>query len=259
MNPLTNSCSLSPVFYSQRLPMVKKTWEFDFWRCLEFNPDFYGKTVSVLHAGNLRPSPDGRYAHLFPGERVSYWSADRETAIAEVRKYGAGLNLITFRAYDDSSSAFPTTDCPEPLVVVDGRELRFTHILDRLDVGESLNAEDFELIAEIQNERPDCLMYESHAREGGYNFLFFERGFAKLSLREVSLKLEQRGQEGNSRKVNRARICCASTSDFTPRPKAYGEGFQKIARTFMDESYLDTEEYQLRNKPRWHQPYKLNS
>ena len=181
MNPLTSSYSLSPVFFNRQLPMVKKSWEFDFYRCLKFNPSFYGKTVSALHAGNLRASADGRYANLFPSEKVSYWAGDRATATAEVRKYGAGLNLITFQAYDDASSTFPTTDCAEPLIVVDGRELGFTQILDKLDAKVELNANDFDLIAKIQDERPDCLMYESHARKGGYNFLFFEKGFAKLS------------------------------------------------------------------------------
>lgn len=257
MNPLTNSSSLSPVFYVRDLPMVKLTWEFDFYRCLAFNPGFYGKTVSSLHAGNLRASKDGRYAHLFPGEKVSYWAGDRVTATAEVRKYGAGLNLITFQAYDDASSSFPTTDCAEPLIVVDGRDLGFAQILDKLDAKMELNDGDLALIAKIQDVRPDCLMYESHARKGGYNFLFFEKGFVKLSLKEVLLRLEQKDPVTKKRKVNRAHICCASSCDYTPHPKAYGEGFQEIARTFMDERYLDTEEYQLRSKLRWHQPYGM--
>lgn len=257
MNPLTSSSSLSPVFYIRDLPMVKLTWEFDFYRCLKFNSGFYGKTVSALHSGNLRASTDGRYASLFTNERVSYWAGDRATAAAEVRKYGAGLNLITFQAYDDASSTFPTTDCTEPLIVVDGRELGFTHILDKLDANMKLNANDFTLISRIQDKLPDCLMYESHARNGGYNFLFFEKGFAKLSLKEVLLRLEHKDAATKKRKVNRTRICCASTCDFAPNPKAYGEGFQEIARTFMDESYLDTEEYRLRSKLRWHQPYEI--
>ena len=257
MNPLTSSYSLSPVFYNRRLPMVKRSWEFDFYRCLEFNPSFYGKTVSTLHAGNLRASANGRYANLFPSEKVSYWADDRATAIAEVRKYGAGLNLLTFQAYDDASSTFPTTDCTEPLIIVDGSELGFTHILDKLDAGEELNADDSALIAKIQDERPDCLMYESHARNGGYNFLFFEKGFAKLSLREVKLRLERKDPVTKKRKTNSANILCAGTSDFTPYPEAYGECFQEIARKSMDESYLETVEYLRRSKPRWHQPYEI--
>lgn len=257
MNPLTNGSSLSPIFYIRDLPMVKLTWEFDFYRCLEFKPSFYGNTVSALHAGNLRASQDGRYAHLFSGEKVSYWTGDRATATAEVRKYGAGLNLITFQAYDDASSTFPTTDCTEPLIVVDGRDLGFAQILDKLDAKMELNDGDLALIAKIQDVHPDCLMYESHAKKGGYNFLFFEKGFAKLSLREVLLRLEQKDSVTKKRKVNRARICCASSCDYAPRPEAYGEGFREIARSFMDETYLDTEEYQLRSKLRWHQPYEI--
>lgn len=257
MNPLISGSSLSPILYIRDLPMVKVTWEFDFYRCLKFDSNFYGKTVSALHSGNLRASVDGRYANLFSNEKVSYWSGDRATATAEVRKYGAGLNLITFQSYDDASSAFPTTDCAEPLIVVDGCELGFTQVLDKLDAKVELNADDLALIAKIRDKRPDCLMYESHVRKGGYNFLFFERGFSKLSLREVVLRLEHKDAATKKRKVNRARICCASSCDYMPYPKAYGEGFQEIARTFMDESYLDTEEYRLRSSLRWHQPYEI--
>lgn len=257
MNPLTDQCSLSPVYFHRSLPMVKATWEFDFYRCLEFKSKYYGKTISTLHAGNLRASKDGRYAHLFPGEKVSYWASDRTTATAEVRKYGAGLNLITFQAYDDASSAFPTTDCVEPLIVVDGRELGFANILDKLDNGDDISANDRKLIDKIQNEQPDCLMYESHVVDGTYNFLFFEKGFSKLSLREVLLRLEHKDPLTQKRKVNRARICCAMSSDFAPHPEAYGEGFLEIARTFMDKSYLESDEYLRRSQLRWHQPYVI--
>lgn len=257
MNPLTNPYITDHVIYHRDLPMVKATWEFDFYRCLGFKPKYYGKTVSELHSGNLRASTDGRYAHLFPGDKVSYWSSDRATATAEVRKYGTGLDLITFWAYDDASSTFPTTDCKEPLIIVDGRELNFAHILDKLDAKEDLNSADQALIDRIQNEQPDCLMYESHARKGGYNFLFFEKGFSKLSLREVLLRLEHKDPATQKRRVNKACICCATSCDYTPDPKAYGKGFLEIARTFMDESYLYTDEYLRRSKSRWHQPYEL--
>ncbi|WP_322153606.1 hypothetical protein [Paratractidigestivibacter sp.] len=237
--------------------MLKATWEFDFYRCLEFSPAFYGKTVSALHAGNLRTSKDGRYAHLFPGDRVSYWAGDRATAVAEVRKYGAGLDLITFWAYDDASSTFPTTECTEPLIIVDGCNTGFVTILEKLDREEGLSPADRELISKIQAERPDCLIYESHAKAGGYNFLFFEKGFSKLSLREVRLRLERRDEKAQTRKVNRACIRCATTSDYMPNPRAYGKGFQAIARTFTDEDYVNTDEYIERSKQRWHQPYAI--
>lgn len=257
MNPLDNPRSLSPVHTHRDLPMVKFTYEFDFYRCLAFKPHFYGVAVSELHAGNSRKSEDGRYASLFPSERVSYWADSPSTAAAEVRKYGAGLDLITFHAYDDASSTFPTTDCKEPLVVVDGREFGFADILDKLDEGGSLDGKERSLINRIDEERPDCLMYESHASKGSWNFLFFEKGFAKLSLREVRLRLERRDEATGKRKVSRNRICCADTCDYSPSPKAYGEYFLPIAKTAMDERYLSTEEYRRRSELRWHQPYEI--
>lgn len=68
MNPLDNPYSLSPVHTHRDLPMVKFTYEFDFYRCLAFKPHFYGVIVSELHAGNLRRSEDGRYANLWRSE-----------------------------------------------------------------------------------------------------------------------------------------------------------------------------------------------
>lgn len=161
--------------------MVKVTEEFDFFRCLSFDPKFYGRTVSELHAGNLRRSESSRYASLLPGDRVSYWSDDPLTATAEARKYNPGLDLITFHAYDDASSTFPTSDCREPLIVVDGRETGFAEIIEKLDAGAEPNAQDRSLIDRIGAEEPDCMMYESHVRKGRCNFLFFEKGFEKLS------------------------------------------------------------------------------
>ena len=52
--------------------MVKITWEFDFFRRLSFDPKFYGRAVSELHAGILRGSEGSRYAPLFPRDSVSY-------------------------------------------------------------------------------------------------------------------------------------------------------------------------------------------
>lgn len=146
MNPLDNPFSLSSVYGHRSLPMIKATYEFDFYRCLAFKTSLYGTTVSELHAGNLRESKDGRYANLFPGKKVSYWADSPRTAAAEVRKYEAGLDLITFHAYDDASSTFPTTDCREPLIVVDGREIGFADILEKLDAGLHLDKKNKSLI-----------------------------------------------------------------------------------------------------------------
>lgn len=134
--------------------MVKVAWEFDFFRCLSFDRKFYGKTVSELHAGNLRESKGSRYASLFPGDKVSYWSDEPSTAEAEARKYNPGPDLITFHAYDDASSTFPTSDCREPLIIVDGSETGFAEILDKLDAGVELSSHDRLLIRRIEQEEP---------------------------------------------------------------------------------------------------------
>lgn len=257
MNPLDAPFPPSPVYRHRDLPMVKVAWEFDFYRCLSFDPTFYGLTVSELHAGNLRESKDSRYASLFPGDRVSYWSDDPSTAVAEVRKYNPGLGLITFHAYDDASSTFPTTDCHEPLVIVDGRESGFVEILDKLDAGIGLSGEDGSLIDRIVAEGPDCLMYESHVKRGKYNFLFFEKGFEKLSLREVGLRLEHRDARTGKRKVNKNSIQCAWGCDYSPIPESYGERFLPIAKKAMDDEYLKSGEYARRSGRRWHQPYEI--
>mgnify|MGYP007027382855 CR=1 FL=1 len=163
---------------------------------------------------------------------------------------------ITFHACDDASSTFPTSDCCEPLVIVDGRESGFAEILDKLDAGMELSGGDQSLIDRIQNEEPDCLMYESHVKKGKFNFLF-EKGFKKLSLREVRLRLEYRDEETGKRKVNGNRICCAETSDYAPYPKEYGRCFLPIAKTAMVDEYLQTDEYIRRSMRRWHQPFEI--
>lgn len=44
--------------YLPEIP-VACSQEFDFYRCVEFSHSMYGKTVSELHAGNLRLLPVG--------------------------------------------------------------------------------------------------------------------------------------------------------------------------------------------------------
>lgn len=43
------------IWKHQELPIIE-SHDFDFFRCLEFNDSYYGKTVSELHSGNLRLS-----------------------------------------------------------------------------------------------------------------------------------------------------------------------------------------------------------
>lgn len=53
----------------EELPILK-SHEFNFFRCIEFKDNYYGKTVSALHEGNLRVSKrDNRYSNLFPGQK----------------------------------------------------------------------------------------------------------------------------------------------------------------------------------------------
>lgn len=85
-------------------------------------------------------------------------------------------------------------------------------------------------------EQPDALAYNS-VIDGGENFIFFESGFDKLSLREVDLYLGDQ---------KRSDVVCAFGSDYSPSCEAYGYSFERIARTKMHEDYLKTVEYKRR-------------
>lgn len=157
------------------LPVVAST-EFDFYRCLGFNEVYYGVTVSKLHAGNLRPNtPENRYSKLFPNQKTSYWSDSIATAKAEVRRHGANSNLMIFHAYDDASSSFPTIKNLKPLIIIDGRDIGFSKILNKVENNIELTREEQSLVFNISEQNPDCLAYESVARKNGVNFLFLKR------------------------------------------------------------------------------------
>ena len=67
--------------------------EFIFYRFVNFNEGMYGKTVSELHAGNLRtPGSDSRYAKLFPNHRLSNIGAR-----PQCRQPKVNLRLVTRR------------------------------------------------------------------------------------------------------------------------------------------------------------------
>ena len=220
---------------------IYKTYAFDFYRSIAFDNKFYGKTVSELHAGNLRVSrADNRYSNLFHGQRLSYWADSPQTARAEAKKWGAKNNLLTFWAYDDGSSFVPTKYPAQDLKIIDGFQLEFNTILKKLDRHENLSRSEWKTIDSIAEEDPDCLVYASEARKGGRNFLFFENGFKKLSLREVWLRL------GDEKGKNHNKIACAGTSDYLPLISAYGEMFLPIAKTSFDKSYRESDEYKLR-------------
>ena len=222
---------------------IYKTDCFRFYRCLKFDQQFYGVTVSALHAGNLRES-DYRYSDIFE-QKVSYWAADESVAMSEMKKNhckGQGIgDYLMFWAYDDRSSTFPTRVNQDKLIVIDGVSIDgLQPLLEKIDNKQGLTCKDRQLIKDIMEAKPDCLMYESKAKKHGVNYLFFESGFAKLSLREVSLHI---GKGTNRRKGS---IVCAYGNDYCPIVENYGKYFDKILKTKFDESYLGTTEYKTR-------------
>lgn len=237
-----NHSYLSEILRHKELP-IYKTDEFDFYRCVTFDESLYGKTVSSLHEGNLRKNDGvGRHSKLFPGEKISYWAGDVDTSRSEVKKHNHSNNLLTFWAYDDASSMLPTIEDREPLTIVDGRSFRFENILNKIENDSKLTFNEQRMIEKISEEKPDCLAYCSHAKKNGVNFLFFEKGFEKLALREVSLRL------GDEKGKNCKYIPCATTSDYSPSIESYGCYFEPLARVKMNDKYLDSEEYVSRSR-----------
>ena len=227
------------IWKHQELPIIE-SHDFNFFRCLEFEKNYYGKTVSELHNGNLRVSrKDNRYSNLFPGQKLSYWADSPQTAKAEIKKWGSGNNILTFWAYDDGSSFIPTIYPAENIRIVDGIHFGFDKILKKVGNHEKLTKNEKEIIDRIGYEKPDCLAYHSEARKGGVCFLFFEQGFKKLSLREVKLRL------GDCKGKNTANVTCAITSDFSPVLEGYGYYFSPIAKVKYDKKYIMSDEYIL--------------
>lgn len=229
-----------PTYKHKELP-IYITDEFDFFRCVEFNDDFYGKTASALFNGNLRTC-SGRYAKLFPNQKLSYWADSPVTARAEIKKHGAGNNILTFTAYDDRTSTFPILQNEEPLIIIDGRKKGIQKLIDKADKEMELSDAEQSYIKALMAQDPDCLVYDSHAKRGGENFIFFEKGFKKLALR----KLQLRFGKNNGGNVNR--IVCADTCDYLPFIESYGMYFQPKTRVKMDKSYLLSNEYLQRKE-----------
>lgn len=226
----------------KELPILQ-SHDFNFFRCLEFSEQYYGKTIRELHSGNLRVSrKDNRYSSLFPEQKLSYWADSPQTARAEVKKWGAGKNLLTFWAYDDGSSFVPTVYPADYLRIIDGIHFGFDKILKKVGNNENLSVDEQNYIEKIALEEPDCLAYKSETRKNGICFLFFEHGFRKLSLREVSLRL------GDYPGKNSAKVPCAITGDFVPVLKSYGYYFSPKAKIKYNTQYENTDEYILRKQ-----------
>lgn len=229
-----------PIYKHRELP-VYVTDQFNFYRCVEFKPGFYGRTASVLFNDNLRECA-GRYSKLFPGQKLSYWADSPRTARAEIKKHDAGNDILTFWAYDDAASTFPTLPNRFPLKIIDGRKCGVQELIDKADGDVSLSATEEKYMVDLLEQEPDCLAFDSHARKGGENFIFFEKGFRKLALRQISLRF------GRSDGGNHNRVVCAETCDYSPSLESYGEYFVSKARVRMDETYLKSDEYLLRKR-----------
>lgn len=121
----------SKILKHKKLP-IYIAYGYDFYRCVKFEDQFYGKTASELHNGNLRKS-DGRHSKLFPGEKISYWADSTITVRAEVKHHDLGNNLLTFLVYDDATSTFPIITDREPLIIIDGVELGFSYVINKIE------------------------------------------------------------------------------------------------------------------------------
>lgn len=225
------------IYKHKKFP-VYLTDEFDFFRCVEFNETLYKKNVCELNAGNLRlANTNNRYSSLFPNQMLSYWADSVKTARKEIKRHGASNNIITFWAYDDATSTFPIINNNEPLIIIDGRDVKFHKILEKTEEGKPLTQREIETIKEINDLNPDCLAYWSVANPGGVNFLFFEKGFKKLSIREVRLRM------GDLPGKNYNVIVCAVSCDYNPYPNTYSNFFLPLAKKGEDIGYYETEDY----------------
>ncbi len=208
---------------------------FNFFRIIPFSDDLYERTAIELHSGNLRMNKSSnRYSNIFPGKRVSYWSDSLKTAKAEFFHWHSTKNILSFWAYDDGSSSIPTIYPPCPLTIIDGRDKGINKIIKKRNENIELDKNECFLLDDLAYENPDCLAYESEQRRGGINYLFFEQGFKKLSLRQVHLRL------GDKPGKNTNTIICADGSDYTPCLKGYLGMFMPKARIKYKDLPLDS-------------------
>ena len=251
MNQLfSNHYANLPVYKHRELPIIE-TGEFDFYRCVPFEDSFYGKTVSELHKGNLRLT-SGRYSNLFSNRKISYWASNRVIARAEVKKHGASNSLLTFFAYDDATASFPTLSKERKFLrIIDGIHFGFIEIMLKVENGNTLTNGEKKLLQQIEQENPDCLAYESVLDKNKTNYIFFEKGFNKLAIRDVRLRIDENGI------INKNRIVCAGTCDYSARLENYGEMFLPKTKIGQDPKYVLTEEYNKRKQIQsfWYQHY----
>lgn len=209
-----------------------------FFKCREFSHSSYGKTISMLHAENLKNMDnENPLTQLFPGEKLSYWSSKKKCAREKNKAQASSNSVITFEAYDDASAFCPTTDYDYGLYVVDGNDPMIYKILDKTNKKIGLNEDEKELMKTILDTKPDGIAYSSELNMNT-DFIFFERGFDKLSLKTVHIRIDRN---------NAKEIYCAISSDYNADCKSYGYYFEPVLRKKYDASYEQSEEY-LRRK-----------
>ena len=240
---------------------------FCFHRCVDIgdidsNDWLYNNSIWKLFRNNLRDSSNGRYSKLFPNEKISYWAGSKKLAIKEIKKHGSSKNYIYFLAYDDNSSYHSIIKNNKNLVIINGIELGFKSILDKIENGYTLTSKEQNIVDRIHSYNPDCLIYESviskSEREASYakmkmnsyikskleefvhinecNFLFFENGFNKLLLRETGIYLGERS--GNTQHLD---LACGS--DYYPLIENYSYYFDHIAKIKKNEEFIYTNEF----------------
>lgn len=220
---------------------IFNTYEFTFYRCIPFKEEFYGKTISELHSGNLRaPNSENRYSKLFPNQHISYWSGNKETAIKESCKHSGSKDVLVFEAYDDTSSFVPTITEEKGLLIVDGRTGQIAEIIKKFEEIDEISEKDVLFFDEMMKHKPDAMVYTSVVNNSDENFIFFENGFRKLSLHTVELFLNGRKSR------NHNKVTCATGCDYSPILKSYGYSFEPIAKTKYHPEYEKTMEYKSR-------------
>lgn len=88
--------------------------------------------------------------------------ADRPiTARTEIKKHGAGNNILIFWAYDDGTSTFLTLQNQEPLIIIDGRKCGAQDLLDKADGGMQLTKaeQDYMVCADTCDYIPNIESY----------------------------------------------------------------------------------------------------
>ena len=164
-----------PIIYKDNIEVV---------RCVATGEWMFGKNTFELHSGNLRiGKKTNRYAKLFPFLYVSYWADSIDTARAEMMYHYGDTDFVSFHA------SYHCQDASEHLRIVDGTEINFHKIIEKDELGISLEASEKELIQIIADTQPDCLLYQSKRNIDGTNYLFFENGFRKLCCNEINLNV----------------------------------------------------------------------